>query len=147
MVPELLAGPQGPTCLVSGKSSLCVLEEPPGIPLQSLLGLRSSSARGQNPLGSLSSAVWISGFLLEDSTGESDLVFVGGMKVRSPRAGKVSQASCRVDIGIGGFSRGAIGAVNTVFLCPESFLWVIVEPLWGSRFIWSALGHWGLLKW
>ena len=54
---ELRQGPQGPTCVASGKSSLhASCEQPLGIPLQSVPGARSSSGAEARTSGFLSSA-------------------------------------------------------------------------------------------
>ena len=101
---ELPREPQGPALGASGKSILhASCKGPLGILLQSLPGLRFSSGGGPEPQSSSPVPTWISGFHWSFHRGEG-LVSCGSIPIRSPlKLEKHCQASCRVDIGIGGF--------------------------------------------
>ena len=105
MVPlELRQGTQGPTCVASGKSSLhASCEGPLGIPRQSLPGPRSSSGVEARTSGFLSSADMDLGVPLEFPQGSKASSLVETRKSALLSSWKSCLASCRVDIGIGGF--------------------------------------------
>ena len=95
---ELRLGPQGPTRGTSGKSNLqASCDGSFGIPLQSLPGMRSSSAVEAGTSGFLARTNMDLRVPL-DATGGSGLVLCGAMQVRSTlQPGKECLASCRVD--------------------------------------------------
>ena len=105
---ELRRGHQGPARVASGKPSLHANSERAlGIPLQSLPGTRSSCGVEAGTSELFSSADMDLGVLSSFHRGVS-LILCGDMQVRSPlEMEKQCQASCHIDIGIGGFlSRG-----------------------------------------
>ena len=80
-------------------------------------------------------------------TVESDLTSCGGMQVRSPlELEKQCQASCRIDLGIGGFLSRCHRAVTPAIVF-ELILRVTVESVHGSQVYLECIGTWGILKW
>ena len=68
-----------------------------------------------------------------DSTGESDVISCWCIELRFPlEVAKGCKASCRVEVGIRGYSRGATG-LSGLPLCRELILGVTFESLQGNE--------------
>ena len=113
---ELRRGPQGPTRVASGKSSLhSSCEGPLGIPLQSVRGIGPHLELRLEPQGASPVLTWISGFLWSFNRGVRPRLMWrhGNLPLE---ISKRCQASCRGNTGFWGFFSRCHPAVTPPFM-------------------------------